>query len=335
MTRQSERTPTDTETWGLVLGLISAVGYMAANVGLRSVVGLNEEVGDFDWAIWVATNRVLPVVTTAWLVVAWRGYRGLTALPPGKLVLPLIATGLMMQWGGNVGFQFALSRVGLAITVPLTFATVLLSAAIVGRLVIQDPLTTSTLWAIGTMMGAVTVLSQGSERATAAMVEHADLTTMLFGAGAACLAGIAYGSGGVMIRKCVTGDVSQSAVIVVLSSTGFVSLGTTCVLRIGPEQLLSTPIDQCLRMWGAGIATTIAFFAITGAYRFLTAVKVNLLNASQAAIAAIAGVLLFGEPNTIWLQSGTVLTIIGLILSARRENPKSIAESKAQDDSET
>ncbi len=322
MTSLPEGANNDSATLGLVLGLTSAIAYMAANLGLRSVVGLNEEVGDFDWAIWVSTNRVLPVVTTAWLVVAWRRFRGRPALPPRGLVLPLIATGLMMQWGGNVGFQFALSRVGLAITVPLTFATILMSAAIVGRLVINDPMTPSTLWAMAAMLGAVTVLSQGTQRATAAMVEHADLMTIVLGAGAACLAGMAYGSGGVMIRRCVAGDMSQSAVIVVLSSTGLISLGTTCLLRIGPEQMLSTPVDQWLRMWGAGCATTVAFFAITGAYRFLTVVKVNLLNASQAAIAAIAGVLLFGEPNTIWLQAGTILTIIGLILSARRDAPQ-------------
>ncbi|MCA9111567.1 MAG: DMT family transporter [Planctomycetaceae bacterium] len=322
MTTDADRAHHDSTTLGLVLGFTSAIAYMAANLGLRSVVGLNEGISDLDWAIWVATNRVFPVATTAWCVVAWRGFRGRPALPIRNLVIPLIATGLMMQWGGNVGFQFALSRIGLAITVPLTFATILISAAVVGRLVINDPLTKSTLCAMAAMMAAVTVLSQGTGRATAALVHNANLQTIALGAGAACLAGVAYGTGGVMIRRCVTGEMSQSATIAVLSTTGLVSLGTTSLVRIGPEALMQTPIDQWLRMFGAGIATAIAFFAITGSYRFLTVVKVNLLNASQATLSAVAGVVLFGEPNTIWLQTGTVLTIIGLILSAFRDTPK-------------
>ncbi|MCA9076851.1 MAG: DMT family transporter [Planctomycetaceae bacterium] len=322
MTEPQKRSAIDSSTWGLILGMISSIAYMTANLGLRSVAGGHESMSDVDWAIWVATNRVFPVVTTAWTVVAIRALRGLKALPPAKIVLPLIATGLFMQWGGNVGFQFALSRVGLAITVPLTFATVLLSAAIVGRLVINDPLTPYTVWAMVAMMGAVTVLSQGTERATAAMVQQSDIMTIVLGVGTACLAGVAYGSGGVMIRRCVTGDISQSAVIAVLSSTGFISLGSASLWRIGLDKLLETPVDQWLRMLGAGVATAVAFFAITGAYRFLTTIKVNLLNASQAAMAAVAGVLLFDEPNTIWLQLGTILTIVGLILSAQRDKPE-------------
>ena len=122
-----------------------------------------------------------------------------------------------------------------------------------------------------------------------------------------------------MIRRCVRGDLSHSATIVVLSTTVVLTLGGTSLLRIGPHRLLATPPNVWLQMLGAGLATAAAFFAISGAYQLLSVVKVNLLNASQIAMSALAGVVLFGEPNTYWLQAGTVLTIVGLILSARRD----------------
>ncbi len=330
----------DSSGIGLLLGLLSAAGYMLANLGLRGVADAGGAVADVDWAIWVSANKVLPVALAAWTLVGWRALRGMAALPSRRLVLPLIVTGLFMQWGGNVCFQFALSRAGLAVTVPLCFATILMASAVVGRLVLGDRLSFASVLAIGTMIAAIAVLTQGTLAATASMAsesvasesvasesvasESSGMWSATLAVAAACLSGIAYGAGGVMIRRCVRGDLSHSATIVVLSTTGVLTLGGTSLLRIGPQQLLATPPDVWLRMLAAGVATALAFFAISGAYQRLTAVKVSLLNASQIAMSAMAGVVLFSEPNTFWLQAGTVLTIVGLILSARRDAPTTV-----------
>ncbi|MGD9854649.1 MAG: DMT family transporter [Planctomycetaceae bacterium] len=326
----SEELPTgDSSATGLLWGMLSAVGYMFANLGLRGVAGANGSVADVDWAIWVSANKAAPVVLTAWTFVGWRALRGLPALPPKRMVLPLILTGLFMQWGGNVSFQYSLSRAGLALTVPFAFSTILISAAIVGRLAIGDPLTRATLFAIGMMIAAMTVLTRGTRAATQSLVSESDLASAGLAVAAACLSGIAYGAGGVMIRRCVRGEISHSATIVVLSTTGMLTLGGTSLLRIGPQVLLSTPPDVWLKMLGAGMATAVAFFAISGAYQHLSTVKVNLLNASQIAMSALAGVLLFNEPNTPWLRAGTALTIVGLILSARRDASTAVCPDAA------
>ncbi len=325
MSRPGEVESVDSPGIGLLLGLLSAAGYMAANLGLRGVAGAGGIVGDVDWAIWVSANKVLPVAASAWTLVGWRAWRGMTAFPPRRLVLPLIVTGLFMQWGGNVCFQYALSRAGLAVTVPLCFATILMASAIAGRIVLGDRLSFASVLAIGTMIAAIAVLTQGTLAATTSTKStSSDAWVTVFAVVAACLSGVAYGMGGVMMRRCVRGEVSHSAVIVVLSTTGVLTLVGTSLLRIGPRQLLATPPDVWLQMLAAGVATALAFFAISGAYQRLTAVKVSLLNASQIAMSGLAGVLLFGEPNTFWLQSGTVLTIVGLILSARRDAPPTV-----------
>jgi drug/metabolite transporter (DMT)-like permease len=169
------------------------------------------------------------------------------------------------------------------------------------------------------MIAAMTVLTQGSRAATQSLVADTELAATGLAVGAACLSGIAYGAGGVMMRRCARGEISHSATIAILSTTGLITLGGTSLLRIGSAGLLATPPDVWLTMLGAGAATSAAFFAISGAYQHLSTVKVNLLNGSQIAMSALAGVMLFGEPNTPALQMGTALTIVGLILSARRD----------------
>jgi drug/metabolite transporter (DMT)-like permease len=46
-------------------------------------------------------------------------------------------------------------------------------------------------------------------------------------------------------------------------------------------------------------------------------VHANLLNASQVALGAMAGVVLFDEPRNAWLVTGIVLTVLGILFTGR------------------
>lgn len=312
------------EVVGTALGLLSAIAYTTANLGLRSVA----RGGDMDWAIFVSANKAMPVSLIAWGLVIWRTWRGLPGLPPRRLIIPLLLTGLVMQFGGNVMFQFALSRGGLALTVPLTFSTIIISGAALGRIVLSEPITTRMVLAMATMMVAVGVLSQGADAASGAMIVTPSWQNTMLAVVTACLAGCGYGCCGVMVRRCVTGNLSYSATIVLISSVGLFVLGPLAVARLGVSTIIALPAETWQRMLGAGLANAVAFFAINAAYKRLSVVRVNMLNASQAAMAALAGVLIFAEPNTWWLQLGTALTIAGLFLSTRRERTVSTSEIK-------
>ncbi len=65
---------------GVVYGLVAAVTYTLANLALRKVA----TTGDLDWAVWVSANKALPVTIVAWLIVVWRLWQGLPALPPHR-----------------------------------------------------------------------------------------------------------------------------------------------------------------------------------------------------------------------------------------------------------
>ena len=58
----------------------------------------------------------------------------------------------------------------------------------------------------------------------------------------------------------------------------------------------------------------IAFLARTRAIQLTSVTYVNLINASQVAIAALTGVLLFQEKTTLLMVTGVILTIAGLML---------------------
>ena len=70
-------------------------------------------------------------------------------------------------------------------------------------------------------------------------------------------------------------------------------------------------------MLAAGTLNLIGFLGITKGLELTTVVRANLLNASQVAMAAVAGTLLFGEPFTRWLFAGVCLTIVGVVLIDR------------------
>ena len=60
-----------------------------------------------------------------------------------------------------------------------------------------------------------------------------------------------------------------------------------------------------------------AFFAVAGALKRIPVTFLNILNASQNAMCAIGGVLLFAEPTTWPLILGCSLTIFGILLVDR------------------
>ncbi len=313
--RLGSRFRADAVLLGTLFGVISALAYTGTNLTLRRMADSQS----LDWAMWISCWKSVPAALIAWGLVAHWAWRGLPALPPVRLLLPLIATGLFMQFVGNVSFQWGLSLGGLALTVPLTFATLIGSGAFLGRWVLNEPITLRSLLAIGVLVVSIAVLSLGAGDATRSTLAESSWTVILAAISAASLAGLAYGSCGVMIRRTTTGrhNVSLSGTLVMLSTTGVIALGLASWLRLGTGRLMQTTATELGTMLAAGSLNAIAFFACGAALMRLSVVRVNLINASQAAMCAAGGVLFFQEALTVWMVLGTSLTIGGLLLMER------------------
>ena len=155
----------DPVTRGTLLGVISAMAYTAANLELRQVA----RPGEMDWAIWVSAWKAVPATALAVGLIFWRHARGLSAWTPRRLVLPLIGTGLVMQLAGNAAFQWALSLGGLALTVPLIFATLIAVGAWLGRMLLGEAVSRRSAVAMAILLLAIGVLSSGAGDATSAV----------------------------------------------------------------------------------------------------------------------------------------------------------------------
>ena len=156
---------------GIVLGVISSIAYSAANLALREVA----IPGDLDWAIWVTALKAVPAATVAWLLIGIRVWKKLPALPPRALVVKLILAALLMQYGGNLCFQWSLTLGGLAVSVPLCFAVLIVTGAWLGRIFLGDVLSVRTRWAIGILGVSIFFLTAGAQAATASIHGQANV----------------------------------------------------------------------------------------------------------------------------------------------------------------
>ena len=301
---------------GTAFGIVGAVGYTLANVALR---GLSKP-GDFDWSLWVTFMKAVPVATAAWVLVSVRIARGLSGFPRGRALARLVAVGVLAQFGGNLLFQVALGQGGLALTVPVLFSAILLTGAALGWVVLGEPVSRRAAGSIALLIAAVTALGVAADRATDAVAHRSDGWAVAAAMGTALLSGVSFGVLGVVVRRTLPEVGSLSGTLLPISTVGVLSLGGTVLARTG----LSLPADTTAGQWGmlaaAGVCNACAFFAIAAAFERIAVVRVNLLNASQAAMCAAAGVLLFDEPLTVWLAVGTGLTVAGLVLLGVREH---------------
>ncbi|NNJ24968.1 hypothetical protein LzC2_10300 [Planctomycetes bacterium LzC2] len=310
---------------GTALGLCSAVGYTVANSALRDV----SRPDDFAWSLWVTLCKSAPVATAAWAIVAVRALRGRKALPSFAVWPRLMAAGVLAQLGGNLMFQEALGVLGLALTVPVTFTGIILSGAALGRFVLGEPVGLRQGASIVLLIAATASLGMAAPDAADAVIAqavagaNADPAAVAFAVATALAAGCAYGVMGVVIRGNTAQGVGVAGTLAPLSLAGFLSLSAFLLLKTGEIPLTSTPPEARLPLLLAGTANVVAFFCIAAALQRIPVVRSNLLNASQAAMAGVVGVVWFREPPTLWLLTGTALTIAGLALLGLRR-PRSI-----------
>ena len=297
---------------GTMLGLLSALGYTAANVCLRTVA-------DCD-PYWVSCVKAVPTIALVapWLMyLKWRGQR---VFPSGRVLLILGAAGLFGHLGGNVAFQWSLGIIGIALAVPLTLGSIVVTGTWMGRVFLNETVTRRTVVSVIVLSIAIIVLSLGAgsttEAAGPASIDHSAVTIWhaTLGALAACFSGLAYSVLGIVIRYGVMGRSNIAPTLFIVSLVGLVSLSLITIQRLGWAGIAATDGRDMAIMIQAGIFNAIAFLALTKALQLTTVVFVNALNATQAAMGALIGVFWFRETPSVAMGVGVALTLAGLLL---------------------
>ena len=298
---------------GTACCIVSAFAYTGANICLRQLADLG---ADEMWVICV--KELVTVVTVgSWLLL--RKTRGARLRGPRAVLLGLMVTGLAVQLFGNLGVQWAFGVVGMVITIPLIFGTMLTASALLGLAFLKERVPVRSVAAITVLIVSIVFLSCGAGEDTGTRTASAGepaLPVVLLAVGAACLGGCMYAGLSTMIRSSATAQVPVTTVVFIITGMGVLSLGSLSVVRLGVKELAATSWEQLIWMLAAGMFNLIAFLAITKGLQLTTVVRANLLNASQIAMAAMAGILLFGESTNVWMICGIALTIVGVTMIA-------------------
>jgi drug/metabolite transporter (DMT)-like permease len=333
----SRRAGFDPVLLGTLFNVVSALGYTAANICLRDAANTCDPA-------WVSCVKAMPTALVAWLLICRRAAAGLPALPGWRLLPALVATGLLMQLGGNICFQWALPILGLSLSVPLVFGTLILSGAFAGRMYLREPIAPRTAAAMIVLLGAIWVLSWGARdgrpvaepaagaipQAAATWIEGSkvsarsdtgslDVWIVAIAVGVTCFSGCCYAASNVLIRRLAGTALPLSATLMVMSTSGVVSLGVVTLGRIGWEGVAATTTREWTAMLSAGAFNALAFFSLGLALERTPLTRTNLINASQVAMSAAAGMLLFGELPTLLIVAAIALTVLGLAILRRRE----------------
>ena len=296
---------------GTACCIVSALGYTGANICLRQLAG-----DEVSRVVTICVKELVAVgVVGPWLL--WRWAAGERFLPSGATLALLMAVGLAVQLVGNLGQQYAFGIIGLAVAVPVVYCVMLTMAALLGRFLLGERIAFRTILALLVLLGSIVLLGIG---ATQPGVPVAGVPRWGAGVavGLACAAGLTYATLTVTVRATVSRGVSQMVVVFTTTGVGAVSLGLLSLRADGIAAWQTLSGEHLAWMLAAGVLNLIAFVAITKGLHLTTAVHVNLLNASQVAMAAVAGIVLFREEVTAWLVIGVALTVVGMVLIDRR-----------------
>jgi len=316
---------------GIICGFVSAILYTFSNISLRHSVAADP--------LLVAAMKALPTVLCLSPFLIWLKLRGHAITTSGRLVPRFVLVSLLGQVGGNGSFQIALGNIGLAASVPITLGSLLIGSAIVGRIILGETVRRRTAIAIGILILAVIALSQSGQpdavvgdavisdavdsklltSSATAVIDSAELSHRRWlGAGCAVFSGLCFAVFSSTMRLNMQRGMQGVTAMWISGMVGSTALFAIVAWRGGLADLSQITPELWWSMGSAGVFNFLAFIAITTAIKVLPIVAVHLLNASQVAMAATAGVVLFAEPVTSMLLTGIVLTMVGLLVLAKR-----------------
>lgn len=320
---------------GSFAAVLSALGYTAANIFLRSVSDSPAVVVSSLKASWTV------ILFGPWLI--WLGSHGKQIFPSARPFAYILAAAVFVQLCGNWVFQWSLGIIGLATVVPLTMGAMLISGAVLGRVWLGEHVRRSTAISIAIMIAAICLLSWGTTSGHTEPTsgldnqsEHPAWLIWLATAGA-CAPGLAYAVLGIAIRRNTQEGIPLATPMVIVGMTGTLLLGSVAVFQVDQQQWAAIQASDWSLMCLAGIANAVAFLALTRALKRIPIVFVNAINASQVAMAALAGLWLFQENLNGAVALGIALTVIGFAIlnlsGLERFSPTRTKPTRSQDSS--
>ena len=198
--------------------------------------------------------------------------RGRSVFPSLRLILQIFTAGLLLQLAGNLGSQWAMGVVGLAVNIPAFFGVTVIGAAILARVCLAEPIPTRSVAAMLVLLGALILLGIGAEKASqvsnTSEAASVTLTCLVLAVVASGVAGGTSAVLGVALRDALNKRVLPMTITFLVPFSGAITLGPTLLTRFGATTLANTPMEQWWLMFGAGAFNFIGFLSfVTGLQR--------------------------------------------------------------------
>ena len=359
----SARTP-DRERWiGTIFAFLSTLFYGVSNVAIRYLTDA-ELVGgkvEHEWILFHKETIGL-LILLPWLFFRWR--QGRFQYCSKRLVLYIIVAAVLCQLIGARLQILGYAVIGLIVAIPLIQASMLLGVAILGYFVFGDALSKKRRTAIAILIVAVTILSIGKELTHTGNTgtEGNDVGTGIFllVAAGAVLSGIAFAVYVVMLRYAIRkfwhddnstwlsfsfsqwvghdyveqpGERLYSPFPVTLSmaivlATGVVIFGLFLYGKHGGVGFSNVPQVAWYGILISGVCNVVGFFFQIQGLRMTSAVQASLIAVSQMILLSLIGYWYFEEVVNVPVMIGLGLTVYGVFMSARPEDPNNDKPSK-------
>lgn len=298
--------------WGTLFCLLAALLYTGTNMALRRLAEPGQA-ADRVLTLFIK-ETVTVLVVGPWI--AWQLNQGRIRIPAVSHLLRIVGAGIPTQVVANLGLLWAFGVIGIAIAIPLSLATSLITAAWLGRFWLREPLSPRLFGAMALLVAGVVILHWGSDGIEDVLTVSPVKTAVAVGL--CCLAGFIYGVLTVVIRQVTTAGTSGWFVLFLVTGSGTITLGPYSLLTQGPSVLLTPSAEHWLWMIVAGVLNLMAFWSLTKGLQKTPVARANLLTSSQAAMATLAGWFVFGETINLPVGLGILLTLIAIVLSSLR-----------------
>jgi drug/metabolite transporter, DME family len=263
------------------------------------------------------------------VVLAIRAGQKMLPSPRGTAVLLFVS--LLNQVVGNVGFQFSLGVLGMALAIPLCTGAMVIGSALMGRFILREPLHRGLLLALLVLSASIFLFRGGAEDARQSLIDaplqELKQWSALAGVAAALLSGLAYAALSVTIRGVLARDVNRLTPILAVVLVGTVVLWPWALWKLEIAGLAAVAGWQWQLMLFAGLGNAVAFLFLAISLQLLPVAWVNAINVSQVGMAAVGGLLFFGEPSSLWLWIGLVVMATGFAMLVRHGTKKPAGET--------
>ncbi len=145
---------------GTLYCVFSAAAYTAFNICLRDVSNRYD-------STWINCVQASVATGVFGVYLAWQAVRGRRVFPPWTELLALAALGLITQIGGVLTI-WAMGVIGVGITGTLQMGVMLAASAVLGLIVLKEPVHWQRMAAIAMITVSVICFSAGAQSATKA-----------------------------------------------------------------------------------------------------------------------------------------------------------------------